>query len=99
MLYLLEVNALVAAFVFAGAGLIMLGLFAWQEAKAYAAARRRMYQRIRGGSPENVPTHHHSRDPASRFREFFREFAKGSRADRQNVSFTDNWACRGSPTP
>ena len=46
MLYLLEVNALVAAFVFTGAGLIMLGLFAWQEAKAYAAARQRMYQRI-----------------------------------------------------
>jgi len=46
MLYLLEVNALVAAFVFAGAGLIMLGLFAWEEAKAYAAARQRMYQRI-----------------------------------------------------
>ena len=46
MLYLLEVDALVAAFVFAGAGLIMLGLFAWQEAKAYAAARQRMYQRI-----------------------------------------------------
>jgi len=46
MLYLLEVNALVAAFVFAGAGLIMLGLFAWQEAKAFAAARQRMYQRI-----------------------------------------------------
>ena len=46
MLYQLEVNALVAAFVFAGAGLIMLGLFAWQEAKAFAAARQRMYQRI-----------------------------------------------------
>ena len=46
MLYQLEVNALVAAFVFAGAGLIMLGLFAWQEAKAYVAARQRMYQRI-----------------------------------------------------
>jgi len=46
MLYLLEVNALVVAFVFAGAGLIMFGLFAWQEAKAYAAARQRMYQRI-----------------------------------------------------
>jgi len=46
MLYQLEVNALVAAFVFAGAGLIMLGLFAWQEAKAYAAARQRMYERI-----------------------------------------------------
>ena len=46
MWYLLEVNALVAAFVFAGAGLIMLGLFAWEEAKAYAAARQRMYQRI-----------------------------------------------------
>jgi hypothetical protein len=46
MLYLLEVNALFAAFVFAGAGLIMLGLFAWQEAKAYVAARRRMFQRF-----------------------------------------------------
>ena len=46
MLYQLEVNALVAAFVFAGAGLIMLGLFAWQEAKAYAAARQRIYKRI-----------------------------------------------------
>jgi len=46
MLYLLEVNALLAAFVFAGAGLIILALFAWQEAKAYAAARHRIYQRI-----------------------------------------------------
>ncbi len=42
MLYLLEVNALSAAFVFAGAGLIILALFAWQEAKAYAAARHRI---------------------------------------------------------
>jgi len=46
MLYLLEVNALVATFVFVGAGLIMLGLYAWQEAKAYAAARQRMHQRV-----------------------------------------------------
>ena len=46
MLYLLEVNALIAAFVFAGAGVIMLGLFAWQAAKAYAAAHQRIYQRI-----------------------------------------------------
>ena len=42
MLYLLEVNALAAAFVFVGAGLIILALFAWQEAKAYAAARQRI---------------------------------------------------------
>ena len=42
MLYLLEVNALAAAFVFAGAGLIILALFAWQEAKAYGAARQRI---------------------------------------------------------
>ena len=42
MLYLLEVNALAASFVFAGAGLIILALFGWQEAKAYAAARQRI---------------------------------------------------------
>ena len=42
MLYLLEVNALAAAFVFAVAGLTVFALFAWQEAKAYAAARQRI---------------------------------------------------------
>jgi len=42
MLYLLEVNALAAAFVFGSAGLIILALFAWQEAKAYAAVRQRI---------------------------------------------------------
>jgi len=42
MLYLLEVNALAAASVFAVAGLIIFALFAWQEAKAYAAARQRI---------------------------------------------------------
>jgi len=64
MLYLLEVNALVATFVFVGAGLIMLGLYAWRG------------QSICGGSPANAPTRRHFRDPASIVREFFRDFAK-----------------------
>ena len=44
MLYLLEVNALVVAFVFAGAGLIMFGLFAvinYQELQQVRGSRRR----------------------------------------------------------
>jgi hypothetical protein len=46
MLYLLKVDVLIAAFVFAGAGLIILALIAWQEAKAYAAARHTIQKRI-----------------------------------------------------
>jgi hypothetical protein len=46
MWYLLKVDALIGAFVFSGAGLVILAMFAWQEAKAYAAARHRIYRRL-----------------------------------------------------
>ena len=46
MLYLLKVDALVAAVVFSASGLILLALFAWQQAKAYAAVRYRIYARV-----------------------------------------------------
>jgi len=46
MWYLLKVDALVATFVFAAAGLFMLALLAWQEAAAYATARHRIYKRL-----------------------------------------------------
>jgi hypothetical protein len=46
--YLLQVYALAAALVFVPAGLIMLGLFAWFEAKAYAAAHLRIQKRRTG---------------------------------------------------
>jgi len=44
--YLLKVDALAAAVIFAGAGLVILVLFAWQEAKALVAARHRIYKRL-----------------------------------------------------
>jgi len=40
MWYLLKVDALIGAFVFSGAALFILAMFAWQEAKAYAAPLR-----------------------------------------------------------
>jgi hypothetical protein len=46
MWYWLKVDALIAFAVFAPAGLIILGLFLWQEAKAFAAARHRIYDRL-----------------------------------------------------
>jgi hypothetical protein len=46
MWYFLKVDALIAAFVFSSAGFFLLALFAWQEAKAYAAARHRIYRRL-----------------------------------------------------
>jgi hypothetical protein len=46
MWYWLKVDALIAFTVFAPAGLIILGLFVWQEAKALAAARHRIYDRL-----------------------------------------------------
>jgi hypothetical protein len=46
MWYLLKVDALIATFVFSGGAMLILALFAWQEAKAYAAARHRIYQRL-----------------------------------------------------
>jgi len=44
--YLLKVDALIAACVFAGAGLIIFALFAWEQARALAAARHRIYERL-----------------------------------------------------
>jgi len=44
--YLLKVDALVAAFVFAGAGLVIFALFAWEQARALAAGRKRIYERL-----------------------------------------------------
>jgi hypothetical protein len=44
--YLLKVDALAAAVIFAVAGLVVLVLFAWQEAKALVAARHRIYKRL-----------------------------------------------------
>ena len=46
MWYLLKVDALIAVFVFSGAALLILAMFAWQEAKAYADARYRIYRRL-----------------------------------------------------
>jgi hypothetical protein len=46
MWYLLKVDALVAFFVFSIAGLMVAALFVYQEAKAYAAARHRIYKRL-----------------------------------------------------
>lgn len=46
MWYLLKVDALIGVSVFSVAGLFILALFAWQEAKEYAAARHRIYKRL-----------------------------------------------------
>ena len=46
MFYWLKVYSLVAALVFAPASLIILSLFVWYEAKAYAPARHRIYKRL-----------------------------------------------------
>ncbi|HYR87927.1 MAG TPA: hypothetical protein VE422_27855 [Terriglobia bacterium] len=45
MIYMLKINMLVATVVFGLAGLVILVLFAWTEAKGYARALRAM-QRI-----------------------------------------------------
>ncbi len=46
MWYLLKVDALVAVFVLSGAGVLILAMLAWQQAKAYASARHRIYKRL-----------------------------------------------------
>jgi hypothetical protein len=38
--YLLKVDLLIAAFVFAGAGLVIAALFVWEHAKAIVTAHR-----------------------------------------------------------
>ena len=45
MIYMLKINILVMTVVFGFAGVFILGLFAWSEAKKYAHALRAM-QRI-----------------------------------------------------
>jgi hypothetical protein len=51
MLYLLELDVLIAAFVLMLAGLVILALFAWQQAKALVAAQRRIFQRVAFANP------------------------------------------------
>ena len=46
MWYLLKVDALVAAFVFSAAGLLLLPLFVWEKAKAYAVDLHRLYMDV-----------------------------------------------------
>jgi hypothetical protein len=46
MLYWLKVYGLIATLVFAPAGLIIMSLFVWYEAKQYASARHRIYKRL-----------------------------------------------------
>ena len=44
MWYLLKVDVLIGAFVFSVAVSLILAMFAWQEAKAYASALQRIYK-------------------------------------------------------
>jgi hypothetical protein len=44
--YQLKVDALIAVMVFIPAGVMILSLLAWQEAKALASSRHRIYERL-----------------------------------------------------
>jgi hypothetical protein len=44
--YLLKVDALVATCMFAVAGVVIFALFVWEQARALAAARDRIYKRL-----------------------------------------------------
>jgi len=44
--YLPKIDALVTAVIFSAAGLIILTLLVWCEAKTYAAAQFRIYKRL-----------------------------------------------------
>ncbi|HEY2383069.1 MAG TPA: hypothetical protein VGK48_17980 [Terriglobia bacterium] len=46
MWYLLKVNALVAALILLAAGLVIFAIWIWTEAKALAAARYRISERV-----------------------------------------------------
>ena len=46
MLYLLEANVLFAALIFGAAGFMILSLFVFEQARALAAARHRIYSRL-----------------------------------------------------
>ena len=53
MLYWLQIYALVAALIFAGAGLVILGLFAWFKTKAWWPLNPGRMSHI--GSPVAIP--------------------------------------------
>jgi hypothetical protein len=53
MFYWVKVYGLIAAVVFAPAGMIILSLFVWYQAKAYGSARQRIYKRL-----SSLVTHH-----------------------------------------
>lgn len=46
MLYLLKVDALIAGLVFAGAGVVIAGLFIWEQLKTIVEAHRFFAKRI-----------------------------------------------------
>ena len=46
MFYMLKVYALVTVFVFTGSAVMLLMLFGLREARAYAAAQRRIVERV-----------------------------------------------------
>jgi len=54
MIYMFKVNILVAAAVFGLAGIFILALFAWTEAKKYAQALRAMRRIGAAGRRESV---------------------------------------------
>jgi hypothetical protein len=53
--YLVKVDALIGALIFSAAGVFILSMFVWEEAKAYAAVSYRMYRRF---ASRRQPTHH-----------------------------------------
>lgn len=46
MLYDMQVDVLIASSVFAVAGLAILSLFVWEQARALVAVRHRIYERL-----------------------------------------------------
>ena len=46
MFYWMKIYALISATIFAGAGIFLLGIVAWNELKSYAGARYRIHKRM-----------------------------------------------------
>jgi hypothetical protein len=46
MFYWMKIYALISATIFAGAGIFLLGIMAWNELKSYAGARYRIHKRM-----------------------------------------------------
>ena len=70
MIYMLKVNMLVAAVVFGSAGLFILALFAWKEAKKQMDALRGLMQDIVAAARRDrfailrISSRNHNRDSA-----------------------------------